>query len=384
MPYQEDFGVEQFMDKYEEGIQHNLGETCCFSISLGELAKLSGNTFELDQDLQLTYGSIKGSDKLRSLIASMYGPEFNKDNVLVTNGAIAANFLIYYTLVGPGDHVICVDPTYAQLYSVPKMFGAEVSLLKLQKEDGFIPNIETLKKMIKSNTKLIIINNPNNPLGSAISTETLNDICQLCEENNIYLHCDEVYKPIFHSMPEGKSVPLSGCQLYDKAITTGSMSKAFSCAGLRLGWLISKDTQMLRDAASRRDYNTISVGMVDDKIAQYVLENREPLLKRNFELCLDNLQLLNSFIQESQGRFEYVCKPEAGTVCLLKLNGISDSMAFGKFIAEEYKILAVPGEAFGIPGTLRIGYGNSKKDLLEGLPLLQKAYDVWLGKKTNN
>ncbi|EDO15914.1 hypothetical protein Kpol_480p1 [Vanderwaltozyma polyspora DSM 70294] len=377
MPFPEDFAVEPFMDKHETNALFNLGETCCYSLSLDEIEQLSGNKFNFNTKTRLSYGAIKGSDELRTSIASLYGPDFTMDDILLTNGAIGANFLAFYTLVGAGDHVICVEPTYSQLYSVPEMFGAEVDLLTLKKEDDFLPNLQTLKSMIKNNTKLIIINNPNNPLGSVIKKDLLKQICKLCEENDIYLHSDEVYRPIFHSL-EDEMVPPSACELYSKAIVSGSMSKAYSVAGIRLGWLVSKDKQFLRDAASRRDYNMISVSMIDDQIAQYVLDNREYVIKRNYELCLNNFRLLNDFMDEHSDKFEFYHKPTAATVCLAKVKGVNDTMKFATFLAEKYGVLAVPGEAFGVPGTIRIGYCNSEDDIKLGLKHLADAYIEWL------
>ncbi|CAB4252109.1 similar to Saccharomyces cerevisiae YJL060W BNA3 Kynurenine aminotransferase, catalyzes formation of kynurenic acid from kynurenine [Maudiozyma barnettii] len=380
MPYQEDFAVEQFMDKFETQAKYNLGETCCYSLSLDDIEQLSGNRYELDRSMRLTYRDIKGSEELRALIATIYGNTLTKDNVLVSNGAIASNYLLYYTLVGKGDHVICVDPTYSQLYSVPEMFGAEVDHLKLTKEDDYIPNVETLAKMVKKNTKLIIINNPNNPLGSVIPNNIMKDICQLCEKHDIYLHSDEVYRPMFHSLEEGFDLPESACDLYSKAIVTCSMSKAYSVAGIRLGWMITQDKQVLRDAASRRDYNTISVSVIDDRIAQYVLRNADKVIARNMNLCKENYHYLTEFINKNKEDFEYVGTPQGGTVCLLKTKEINDTYGFAEFLATEFNVLAVPGEVFNFPGTLRIGYGNSKNDLVEGLPLLKKANDIWISR----
>lgn len=378
MPYQEDFAVEQFMDKFETNVKYNMGETCCYSLSLDDIEKLSGNKYTLDTSLRLTYRDIKGSDELREMIAAVHGNTMTKENVLVSNGAIASNYLLYYTLVGKGDHVICIDPAYSQLYSVPAMFGAEVDLLKLEKENGYIPKLEDLASLIKSNTKLIIINNPNNPLGSVIPNNIMKDICDLCAKHDIYLHSDEVYRPLFHSLPEGFEVPDSACNMYSKAIVTCSMSKAYSVAGIRLGWMISQDKQVLRDAASRRDYNTISVSVVDDRIAQYVLSNASYIIDRNMKLCKENYKYLTSFIANNQENFEYIGTPQGGTVCLLKIKKIQNTYPFAEFLATEYGLLAVPGEAFNFPGTLRIGYGNSMEDLEMGLPVLKEATDAWL------
>jgi DNA-binding transcriptional MocR family regulator len=157
------FDVEQWMDKYENtpGIL-NIAETCCASISLDDLRSFNKRPDApppLDLSTKLTYGAIRGSEELRRNVAGLYeqdGPSgpLSPDSVIVTQGAISANHLVFYSLVGPGDHVICVFPTYQQLYAVPESLGAEVSLWKLQAEDGFVPDVKALEGLIKSNTKV--------------------------------------------------------------------------------------------------------------------------------------------------------------------------------------------------------------------------------------
>lgn len=150
------------MDLYEVNARHNLAETCCASVSLKDLQSLSGYDAEIIDPLRKqTYGAIRGSEALRSNIANLYSnnqqtPLVPK-NVIVTNGAIQANFLALYASVGPGDHVICHYPTYQQLYSVPKSFGAEVSLWKSSEERDWKLDLEELKSLVQPNTRLIII-----------------------------------------------------------------------------------------------------------------------------------------------------------------------------------------------------------------------------------
>lgn len=150
------------MDKYETIAKYNVAETCCASISISDLQQLSDDKPSnlLDISTKLTYGAIRGSKPLRESVANLYpeGPTpLPSDNVLITAGAIQANFLLLYTLVGPGDHVICHYPTYQQLYSVPESLGAEVSLWKSKEADGWKVDINELKDLIRPNTKLIII-----------------------------------------------------------------------------------------------------------------------------------------------------------------------------------------------------------------------------------
>lgn len=159
----ESFEVEQWMDRYETtpGVL-NIAETCAASVSIDDLTKLSTDKSNAGLSLlstKLTYGAIRGSDAVRSRVAGIYSkgsPEpLPSDQVIITQGAIVANFLLFYTLVGPGDHVICVYPTYQQLYGVPESLGAEVSLWKLKEENGYIPEVSELEGLVKDNTKVI-------------------------------------------------------------------------------------------------------------------------------------------------------------------------------------------------------------------------------------
>ena len=158
------FQVEQWMDKYETtpGVI-NTAETCVASISIDELTSLSEDKDIkiLDFSRPLTYGAIRGSDQLRQQVANLVSTGASAplptENVLITQGAIGANFLLLYTLIGPGDHVVCVYPTYEQLYAVPEHLGAEVSLWKLRPENGYVPDVSDLESLVRSNTKVGLI-----------------------------------------------------------------------------------------------------------------------------------------------------------------------------------------------------------------------------------
>ena len=151
------------MDAYETSAKHNLAETCSASISLNDLLALASKDNLVDYSQKQVYGAIRGTEALRTNIANLYSPagsslsKISAEGVLVTNGAIQANFLSLYTNVGPDDHVICQYPTYQQLYSVPESFGAEVSLWKSDEEKGWGMDLEHLRALVKPNTKMIIL-----------------------------------------------------------------------------------------------------------------------------------------------------------------------------------------------------------------------------------
>ncbi|KAK0624616.1 pyridoxal phosphate-dependent transferase [Bombardia bombarda] len=385
----ERFEVEQWMDTYETtpGVL-NLAETCAASISVNDLVDLCEDENApgpLTLSTKMTYGAILGSHNLRKRVASLFDKAstspISEQSVLITQGAIAANFLAFYSLVGPGDHVICVYPTYQQLYTVPGSLGAEVSLWKLKEEDNYIPDVKELEALVKTNTKLIVINNPNNPTGSTTPKSVLEEIVAFAKARGIIILSDEVYSPLYHSLPPGQDAPPSILALgYDKTIATGSMSKAFALAGLRLGWVASRDSAIIEAIASARDYTAISVSQLDDQVATYALSQSvlPSLLKRNTALASTNLELLSAFVE----RYSSVCswvKPTAGTTALIQFRkkGVPvDDADFALDLLGKTKVLFVPGSlCFGqgkdFKGCVRMGYACGTEVLQEGLKQLE-------------
>ncbi|EGY17430.1 hypothetical protein VD0002_g879 [Verticillium dahliae] len=379
------FEVERWMDEYERtpGVI-NIAETCAASISIDELVALSedkSGKSPIDTSTCLVYGAIPGSEALRSNIASQH-ENLSSENVLITQGAIAANFLTLYALVGPGDHVICVYPTYQQLYSVPRSLGADVTLWKLTAENGFVPDVAELEALVRPNTKMIIINNPNNPTGASIPRSVLAALAATARARDMTILSDEVYRPLFHALHDdaGAAVPPSITGLgYDKVIATGSMSKAYALAGLRIGWAASPSAALLARLASARDYTTISVSRLDDQVAAYALAPpvRAPLLRRNVALARTNRALVEAFVDAHAGVCSWV-RPSAGTTAFLRFERDGapvDDVAFARDVLDRTKVFFVPGsKCFGdggdFKGYVRIGYVCHTEVLKEGLEKL--------------
>ena len=183
----EPFGVELWMNEFETKCEYNLAETCVESITVAELLELTGQSQDSITELlslKLTYGSIEGSDRLRSAIASLYSNQ-TVSNTLVTHGTIGANSLVHQTLVSRGDKVVAVVPTYQQHYSIPASIGADVHALKLKAEDHFLPNLDQLRALVTPDTKLIAITNPNNPTGSLMDRDMLNEIASIARSGRL-------------------------------------------------------------------------------------------------------------------------------------------------------------------------------------------------------
>ena len=260
------FAVEEWMNEYEVGALYNIAETCVDSVSLDELFELTGeNKEDFLKDFcaqRLTYGDIWGSEALRSGISKLYHT-IKADEVVLTHGAAGANHHVFCSLISAGDRVVSIMPTYQQLYSIPEAIGADVAIMHLKQENDYLPDLNELKSLVTPETKMICINNPNNPTGALMSKELLGSIVEIARGVGAYILCDEVYRHLTQEDEWCESI----VDLYEKGISVSSMSKVFSLAGLRMGWIATHDEAARKAFLSHRDYNLISCGMFDDAIA---------------------------------------------------------------------------------------------------------------------
>lgn len=365
------FAVEQWMNDYEETCRYNLAETCVRSLTTGELLQMSGRREEILAELDatpLTYGPIPGSPRLRSLVAGLYETQ-GPDNVLITHGAIGANALVHATLVEPDDHIVAVVPTYQQHYSIPDSYGARVNHLPLREENGWLPDLDELDRLVSADTKLIAVNNPNNPTGALIDEAGLARIAKIAERVGAWVLCDEVYRGVDQ---DGDGFTASIADLYERGISTGSMSKPYSLAGLRLGWIVGP-TRLLTEVATHRDYTTISVGRVDDLLACVALENKDAILARSHHITRTNLAILDEWVT-GRDDITYV-KPASGTTALLRYNAPIGSYEFCTRLLQETGVMFTPGAAFDIEHTVRIGFADNTENLRTGLELVGQFLD---------
>ncbi len=357
------FGVEQWMNRWETLAVNNIAETCVDSLFLYELLELSERKEEILVDLlgtRMTYGDIKGSEKLRELIAELYEAR-DPETILVMNGGSAANFLTLFTLVNPGDRVISVWPTYQQLTSIPEAFGASVDILELRPENSWLPDTDELEKMSESGVDLICLNNPNNPTGSLMDREMLEKIAGIARQHGAWVLCDEAYRGLVHE--PGVSVP-SMADIYEKGVSTGSMSKVFSLAGLRSGWMAGPQ-EFIEEAFARRDYTTISCGPLVDTLAVVALENREKIMERNLEIIRESVALLGEWV-DSEPVFHWV-RPRAGTTAFVGYDLDIPSDEFCIDLLGSTGTFLLPGSCFGIEKRLRFGYAYGTEALKRGL-----------------
>ena len=369
------FAVEGWMNAWEVGAKYNIAETCVDSISMNELFELTGeDKTEFLNRLcarRLSYGDIEGLPEFRKGVCGLY-KTLNIENIVPTHGASGANHHVFYSLISPGDRVVSIMPTYQQLYSIPESYGADVQILHLSKENNYLPDLEKLRRLVTPETKMICINNPNNPTGALMSEQMLREIVEIARSADAWILCDEVYR---HLSQEDGWCP-SIVDLYEKGISVSSMSKVFSLAGLRLGWIATHDMSVVKSCLSHRDYNLVSCGVFDEMLAAAALKHRDKLLERSRKIVRENLQILDDWVG-SEPHVSYV-KPKAGTTALVYYDLDISSYEFCEEMYKKTGAFVTPGDCFEVPHSMRIGYAYGKQDLIDGL----KAISEYIAMKT--
>lgn len=369
------FAVEEWMNAWEVGAKYNIAETCVDSISMNELFELTGeDKTEFLNRLcarRLSYGDIEGLPEFRKGVCGLY-KTLNIENIVPTHGASGANHHVFYSLISPGDRVVSIMPTYQQLYSIPESYGADVQILHLSKENNYLPDLEKLRRLVTPKTKMICINNPNNPTGALMSEQILREIVEIARSADAWILCDEVYR---HLSQEDGWCP-SIVDLYEKGISVSSMSKVFSLAGLRLGWIATHDMSVIKSCLSHRDYNLVSCGVFDEMLAAAALKHSDKLLERSRKIVRENLQILDNWVS-SEPHVRYV-KPKAGTTALVYYDLDISSYEFCEEMYKKTGAFVTPGDCFEVPHSMRIGYAYGKQDLIDGL----KAISEYIAMKT--
>ena len=364
------FKVEEWFNEYEHKAIYDLADTCVESLSINELLEITGEK-NLDDifSRKLNYGDIHGSERLKNLTANLYKNQ-TSENITVTHGAIGANQLVMLSLIEKGDNVVSIIPTYQQHYAIPKSIGANVKILKLKEENNWLPDLDELEKLVGNNTKIICMNNPNNPTGSVIPDNILKKITEIARKSNAYILCDEVYRGLNHN---GKPFSASISDIYEKGISTSSMSKVFSLAGLRLGWVCAP-VEVIAEINHQREYNTISVGILDDYFSCLAIENKDKIIKRNISKILEGKSVLENWLSTENS--VHCVIPQAGTTAFVGYDMPVCSTELCAKLQKDTGVMILPGETMEIDKYLRIGYGNNPQKLKKALDI----FSDWISK----
>lgn len=358
-----DFKVEQWMNDHEMDAVYNLTDTCVKALSLQEL--LSLETID-ESSLILDYGQITGSKHVKEAILSFY-QSGTIDQVTTCHGCLEANHLVMSTLLEPKDHVITCVPGYQQFVDLPRSMGCRVSTVTLDEAHGWSCDVNRVKDQIGSATKMIILNNPNNPTGTHFSDAFLYELARFCKDKNIYILCDEVYR----SSERETSIS----DIYEYGISTGSLSKVLALAGLRFGW-IKGNEEVIHAVNVRRDYTMISTGPLVEQLAFIAMKHKDEWLERSTSIIQKNKAIIRSWLK-TEKRF-HVQLPDTGTVSFLKYDFNMPSEQLAETLLKETGVFFVPGSCFNCEYHLRLGLGQDPEQMEKGLKLMSRWIDLRL------
>jgi aspartate/methionine/tyrosine aminotransferase len=362
-----DFALERYFARWEFAVRHLLCASDVEGYPMADLLGLADDeTRGLWAGLRLGYTESTGHPLLRREIAGLY-ETIAPDEILVFAGAEEAIFCAMNVLLAPGDHAIVTWPGYQSLYEVARAAGAQVALHALFEEDGWSLDVERLRRSFRPTTRLVVVNAPHNPTGMLPSREEWHALVEACAEAGVHLLADEVYRLLEYD--EADRLP-AGADGFERGISLGVMSKSFALAGLRIGWLATRDRALLERAAAFKDYTTICAPAPSEILALIALRAKDRVLARSKAIVTTNLGHLDRFFAEWTPTFSWV-RPRAGSVGFPRLDAGTAIDRFAADLVEAEGVLVLPGSAFGFGGNhFRIGLGRT--DLPEALARLEE------------
>lgn len=389
------FRIEEYFAKYEFSAKYLLASSDMESRRVEELFALEAGSQERFLGQWCGYTEAAGSPKLREAIADIYkdrsanqndsaddlegdtrrkitgglplhSKPLTAEDVLVVSCAEEGIFVLYHALVGADDHVIVETPCYESGLEVARSTGAAVSEWRRRGEDGWAHDVEALRKLIRPNTKVIYVNTPHNPTGLIMPHGVFDAVMQMAREHGIIVFCDEVYRELEHA--PATRLP-AGCEANENAVSLGSMSKTYGLAGLRLGWLATRDAKILKRCLEFKYYTTISNSAPSEFLSALALRHREVLVKRNLEILQSNLALLHAFFQKRGDLFSWT-QPNGSPIGFVKFGGKGSVLEFCEDLVQKAGVMLLPGAVYDEPKYMRFGYG--RRNMPEALGKLEE------------
>jgi aspartate/methionine/tyrosine aminotransferase len=348
-----DFALERYFARWEFAVRHVLCASDVEPYRLSDFLRLADDDSRRRwENLSLGYTESLGLPALRDEIAALY-TALAGDDVVTFAGAEEAVFLTMHATLAAGDHVVVEWPAYQSLHEVARSIGASVTLVPLDPADWSL-DVDAVAAAMRPNTRMIIVNSPHSPTGSQLGADQLERLAAIAELHGALLFSDEVYRFLEHSAP-----PLpAAVDRTPRGVSLGVMSKAFGLAGIRIGWIATRDAQLRRRVASLKDYTTICSAAPSEILALIGLRNRAPIVARAMDIIRSNLALLDDFMETHADTFEWV-RPRAGSVCFPRLTD-GDVDRFCADLVEREGVLLLPASQFGYEGNwFRLGYARA-------------------------
>ena len=366
-----DFALERFFARWEFAVRHLLCASDVEGWRMADLLALADDeTAALWADLRLGYTEAPGHPLLRAEIATLYDT-IGADDVLVFAGAEEAIFCLSNVLLGPGDHAVVTWPAYQSLYEVGRAGGADIALHELREADGWALDPARLIASLRANTRLVVVNAPHNPTGMLPTAAEWSALTTELADRGIHLLADEVYR--YLELDAGDRLT-AGADAFPRGVSLGVMSKSFALAGLRIGWLATRDRDLLARCAAMKDYTTICSSAPAEILSLIGLRARDAVLARSRGIVEANFAHLDRFFADHADRLSWV-RPRGGSIGFPRLLDDEPIDAFAARLVEAEGVLLLPGSQFGYEGNhFRIGFG--REDLPAALAGLERFLDA--------
>ena len=357
------FVMERQMSHFEQEVDYNLSESGVHPILLRDLISHKPDMLEQLLSTELNYPYVNGDPELRENIACLYNGA-TMDNVLVTVGAIEANYLSIRTILDRGDEIIVMLPNYMQIWGVARNHDYDLKTFSLKENRGWAPDLDEIESIVSNNTKLIAICNPNNPTGYCMTEYEMDTIVRIADKVGAWILADEVYSGAEHNT-DHQTPSFYG--RYPKVLAIGSMSKAYGLPGLRIGW-VTGPAETLDDILARHEYIAISATMLSNKLAALALskEVRPKIIQRTRDYIRKGYPVLQDWMDSHPGMFQCI-PPQAAAIAYARYNLDINSTEFSERLIKEKSVFVVPGDHFGMDKFVRISYGLPKEYLNGGL-----------------
>ena len=359
------FELERYFAEREFSAEYLLCSSDCEPYALKDLLLLADSESRcLWEELRLGYTESQGHPKLRDEVSSMYRKVGARDVLILTPEE--GIFTAMNVLLARDDHVVVTYPGYQSLYEVARSLNCRVDFWQPSPAASWRFDPGDLKRLIRPDTRMIVVNSPHNPTGAVIGGDDFSEIVRLADSHGIIIFSDEMYRFLEY---DAGIRPRSAADEYPLGISLGGLSKGFALAGLRIGWLATRNQQWLGRLSAFKDYTTICNSAPSEILALMALRSRNTILKRNLNIIRKNLALFSEFLIEFSDTFS-CSMPEGGSVAFPRLLSQTDVNNFCESLFEAKGVLLLPGTTLGFKGNhFRIGLG--REDFPQGLSVFR-------------
>ncbi len=357
----EPFLLERYFARYEFSARFLLSPSDCETLAMADLIALADSeAAEMWRGLKLGYTESQGHPLLRAEITRLYD-RISAENIL-TAVPEEAILIAMHVLLRPGDRVVSVWPAYQSLYAIPRALGCEVVPWPIEAKPAhngepaaWRLDLQRLAEILPG-ARLLVLNFPHNPTGLLPDAQTFAAIFKLAQQAGVTVFCDEMYRGLEHR-PEAR-LP-AACDLDERAISLSGLSKTYGLPGLRSGWLVSQDRNLIAQFQAYKDYTTICPSAPGEILSLIALRARERILARNLDLVLNNLELAQRFFFDRADEFEWL-HPGGGSTVFPRWLGQGSVEDFCQQAVERSGVMIVPDRMFETGGNhFRVGLGRA-------------------------